>query len=163
VGEGFSAGTLGTLQLLFRCRDITRSLPKLSPRLGEILRTNSEALLGGVSRNLKSDYSKGVAITSIFQPDGVTAVEPVRFPKGSSLLRYISAPLIGSGGGILVRVLRLIYNILRHPVDFLHTHVLPGWAQRTTILLVMQTEDNHYTCVWRYLFTLPQKAGHLHG
>jgi cholesterol oxidase len=23
------------------------------------------------------------------------------------------------------------------------THVLPGWASRTTILLVMQTEDNH--------------------
>ncbi len=32
--------------------------------------------------------------------------------------------------------------ILRHPVDFLRTHLLPGWARRTTILLVMQTEDN---------------------
>jgi cholesterol oxidase len=155
----FSAGTLGTLGLLFRCRDITSSLPKLSPRLGEILRTNSEALLGGVSRNLKSDYSKGVAITSIFQPDGITAVEPVRYPKGSSLLRYIAAPLIGSGGSIFTRVLRLIYTILRHPVDFLHTHVLPGWAQRTTILLVMQTEDNHLCMrLGRHLFTLFRKG-----
>src|SRR6185369_2632178 len=41
-----SAGTLGTLRLLFRCRDITRSLPGLSRRLGDIVRTNSEALLG---------------------------------------------------------------------------------------------------------------------
>jgi hypothetical protein len=29
-------------------------------------------------------------------------------------------------------------------IDFLKTHVFPGWAQRTTILLVMQTEDNHF-------------------
>ena len=154
----FSAGTLGTLQLLFRCRDITVSLPRVSPRLGENVRTNSEALLGAVSRSLKSDYSKGVAITSIFQPDRVTAVEPVRFPKGSSLLRYISAPLIEPGGSISRRVLRFIYNILRHPVDFLRTHALPGWAQRTTILLVMQTEDNRIRMrLGRHLFTLFRK------
>ncbi len=42
----FSAGTLGTLRLLFRCRDVTRSLPKISSRLGDLVRTNSEALLG---------------------------------------------------------------------------------------------------------------------
>jgi len=154
----FSAGTLGTLQLLFRCRDITGSLPMLSPSLGENVRTNSEALLGAVSRVPESDYSKGIAITSIFQPDGVTAVEPVRFPKGSSLLRYLSAPLIESGGSISRRILRSIAEILRHPVDFLRSHVLPGWAQHTTILLVMQTEDNHLRMrLGRHLFTLFRK------
>ena len=153
-----SAGTLGTLQLLFRCRDITGSLPKLSPSLGENVRTNSEALLGAVSRNPASDYSKGIAITSIFQPDNVTAVEPVRFPKGSSLLRYLSAPLIESGGNISKRILFSIAEILRHPVDFLRSHVLPGWAQHTTILLVMQTEDNHmHMRLGRHLFTLFRK------
>jgi len=153
-----SAGTLGTLQLLFRCRDITGSLPKLSPSLGENVRTNSEALLGAVSRNPASDYSKGIAITSIFQPDNVTAVEPVRFPKGSSLLRYLSAPLIESGGNISKRILFSIAEILRHPMDFLRSHVLPGWAQHTTILLVMQTEDNHmHMRLGRHLFTLFRK------
>ena len=33
-----SAGTLGTLRLLFRCREITRSLPLLSQRLGDGMR-----------------------------------------------------------------------------------------------------------------------------
>jgi cholesterol oxidase len=32
--------------------------------------------------------------------------------------------------------------MLRHPLDLFRTHVAPGWAERTTILLVMQTEDN---------------------
>ena len=151
----FSAGTLGTLQLLFRCRDITHSLPDLSPRLGDNVRTNSEALLGAVSRSPKVDYSKGIAITSIFQPDTVTAIEPVRYPRGSDLMRYLSGPLVGSSGNILRRLLRTTSEILRHPVDFLRTYVLPGWAQRTTILLVMQTEDNHIRMrLGRHLFTL---------
>ncbi|HEU4565782.1 MAG TPA: FAD-dependent oxidoreductase, partial [Gemmatimonadaceae bacterium] len=45
-----AAGALGTLRLLLRCRDETRSLPALSRRLGDEVRTNSEALLGVVSR-----------------------------------------------------------------------------------------------------------------
>jgi cholesterol oxidase len=32
--------------------------------------------------------------------------------------------------------------MLKRPADFLRTHVLPGWAIRSTIMLVMQTEDN---------------------
>jgi len=154
----FSAGTLGTLQLLFRCRDITHSLPDLSPCLGDNVRTNSEALLGAVSRSSKVDYSKGIAITSIFQPDTVTAMEPVRYPKGSSLMRYLSGPLVGSGGNLLRRFIRTTSEILRHPVDFLRSHVLPGWAQHTTILLVMQTEDNHIRMrLGRHPFTLFRK------
>jgi cholesterol oxidase len=44
--------------------------------------------------------------------------------------------------------------IFLHPIDFLRTHVLPGWAQRTTILLVMQTEDNRIKMrLGRHFFT----------
>ncbi len=46
-----SAGVLGTMRLLFRCRDITHSLPDISPRLGTHVRTNSEALLGVTARH----------------------------------------------------------------------------------------------------------------
>ena len=46
----FSAGALGTLRLLFRCRDVTQSLPKISQQLGNMVRTNSEALLGSTAR-----------------------------------------------------------------------------------------------------------------
>jgi len=137
-----AAGALGTLRLLFRCRDMTRSLPNLSPRLGDYVRSNSETLLGASARNLAVDYSQGIAITSIYHPDPVTAVEPVRFPAGSSLLRYLAAPLISSGEKIPLRLLKSLAFFVRHPIDTLRMYLLPGWARRTTILLAMQTEDN---------------------
>jgi cholesterol oxidase len=138
----FSAGALGTLRLLFRCRDVTGSLTDISPRLGEMVRTNSESLLGATSRDWETDYSKGIAITSIFQPDGVTAVEPVRYSKGSSLIKFLAGPLVESGGSGWQRFWRTAIKVITHPMEFIRTHILPGWAERTTILLVMQTEDN---------------------
>lgn len=150
-----SAGTLGTLSLLFRCRDETGSLPDISPRLGDLVRTNSEALLGASSRNRKIDYSKGISITSIFHGDAVTAIEPVRYSAGSSLMRFLAGPLVESGGSIPRRFYRTMKKIFTRPVDFLFTHILPGWAQRTTILLVMQTEDNFIRMrLGRSLYTL---------
>ncbi|MBI3362131.1 MAG: GMC family oxidoreductase [Chloroflexi bacterium] len=150
-----SAGVLGTLGLLLRCRDVTRSLPTISLRLGEMVRTNSEALLGSVSRDGEIDYSEGVAITSVFRADQVTQIEPVRYPSGSSLMRFLAAPLIESGENLLVRLLTFVGLILRHPIDFLRTYVWPGWASRTTILLVMQTADNRMRLrLGRGLFTL---------
>jgi len=136
-----SAGALGTMRLLFRCRDVTGSLARISSRLGDLVRTNSEELLGGVARKADVDYSKGVAITSIFHADPVTTVEPVRYPAGSSAMRFMAGPLIESGG-VVARVVKSIAKVLTSPLEFARTHVLPGWAERTTILLVMQTEDN---------------------
>jgi len=154
-----SAGTLGTLKLLLRCRDITRSLPRLSPRLGEKVRTNSESLLGATSRDLKVDYSKGIAITSIIHADDVTTVEPVRYPAGSSLMRFLSSPMHGANIGVWVRLFKTLMRTLMHPGDFLLTHILPGWARRTTILLVMQTEDNYLQMKsGRSLYTLFMKG-----
>ncbi|MHB0949004.1 MAG: GMC oxidoreductase [Gemmatimonadaceae bacterium] len=136
-----AAGALGTLRLLFRCRDLTQSLPRISPRLGDAVRTNSEAILGAMARDDRVDYSKGVAITSIFHADDVTTVEPVRYPAGSGSMRFLSGPLI-SGRGPLSRVAKSVWEIVRRPRDFLLTHVLPGWAERTTVILVMQHVDN---------------------
>ncbi len=153
-----SAGTLGTLSLLFRCRDATRSLPAISPRLGELVRTNSEALIGSTSRDDAIDYSQGAAITSIFRPDAVTAIEPVRYPAGSDFMRFLAGPVIESGG-LLARAFSAAWQILTHPIDFLRVQVLPGWARRTTILLVMQTEDNHIRVrLGRDAFTLFRRS-----
>jgi cholesterol oxidase len=137
-----SAGTLGTLRLLFRCRDVTGSLSKLSTRLGEIVRTNSESLLGVTNRTRRTDYSKGIAITSFFRADEVTSIEPVRYPAGSDLMRLLSGPLLDSGS-LLARLGQSLWEGVTHLDDFLKTHILPGWAQRSIILLVMQTEDNY--------------------
>ncbi|KAF0107828.1 MAG: GMC oxidoreductase family protein [Anaerolineaceae bacterium] len=137
-----SAGTLGTLGLLFRCRDVTRSLPRLSPRLGDRARTNSENILGSTARGRDVDYSKGVAITSIASLDEVTRVEPVRYSDGASFIRVLTAPLIEGGGSIPVRMAKTLWEILRHPWDFLYSKFFSRWARYTTILLVMQTEEN---------------------
>ncbi|MGA9836427.1 MAG: GMC family oxidoreductase [Gemmatimonadaceae bacterium] len=136
-----AAGALGTLRLLFRCRDVTRSLPAISPRLGDAVRTNSESILGSVSRPRNVDYSKGVAITSIINVDAVTTVEPVRYPAGSSLMRFLSGPLT-DGRTFTRRAFRSLAQIFTHPMDFMRTHLIPGWAERATVLLVMQTVDN---------------------
>ncbi|MBN2549607.1 MAG: GMC family oxidoreductase [Anaerolineales bacterium] len=155
----FSAGAVGTLNLLFRCREMTRSLPRISPRLGTLVRTNSEALLGASAKNWNVDYSKGISITSIFMADEVTAVEPVRYNTGSSLIRFLVGPLVEPGGNLLTRLGRIATNLLLRPEAFIRTHILPGWAQRTTILLVMQTEDNRIKMrLGRGLFTLGRKA-----
>lgn len=153
----FSAGALGTLRLLFRCKEGTRSLPNISECLGTRVRTNSESLLGAVNRDTHTDYSQGIAITSIFNADDVTSIEPVRYPAGSSLMRYLAGPMM-NGGSLAKRIGKSILEIVTHPVDFAKTHALPGWAKRTTILLVMQHEDNYIRVKrGRSLFTFFQK------
>ena len=119
------------------------------------MRTNSESLLGSSARSLKTDYSKGIAITSIFNPDAITSIEPVRYPDGSSLIRFLSGPLVERDLSIPMRFLSTLGQVVSRPVDFLKTHVLPGWAHRSTIFLVMQTEDNRiHMNFGRSLFTL---------
>ncbi len=154
----FSAGALGTLRLLFRCREVTQSLPHISQQLGNMVRTNSEALLGSTAREVKTNYSEGIAITSIFHADEVTTVEPVRYPAGSSLMRFLSGPLVESGGHVITRFFKTVAQIFTRPRDFAKTHLLAGWAQRTTIILVMQTEDNRIRLrLGRSIFTAWRK------
>jgi len=136
-----SAGAMGTLKLLFRCREVTRSLPRLSAKLGEMARTNSEEFVGAIARRHDVDYSKGLAISSVFSADDSTAIQPVRYPKGSGFIRLLTAPLIDSQSKPFLRILKIITQILRHPIDFINAQFLPRWASRTTILLIMQKED----------------------
>lgn len=137
-----AAGTIGTLRLLFRCRDLTHSLSHLSQRLGERVRTNGESLLGVMSQRRQDDFSTGVAITSVFRPDEVTSVEPVRYPAGSSLMRLLAWPLVPEGPAPL-RIVRSLGSFLRHPLQYARVYAAPGWARHTTILLVMRSIDVH--------------------
>ena len=137
-----SAGVLGTMKLLLRCRDVTGSLSGISPRLGEMVRTNSEALVGAINRTRNVDYSKGISISSIFRGDEVTSIEPVRHPDGSGLMVLLVGPLTESADRVWRRIANLVCDALRHPLDFVRSRNPFGWAYRTTIFLVMQTVDN---------------------
>jgi cholesterol oxidase len=137
-----SGGVMGTINLLLRMRDKTSSLPNLSPRLGDMVRTNSEALLGAVARKSDINYSEGVAISSIYNYDSITRLEPTRYPDGSSLMRFLAAPLIDTDVSVPVRILRFLGWAITHPLDFAKAFFLPGWAHNVTILIMMQHADN---------------------
>lgn len=137
-----SGGVTGTVDLLLKCRDETRSLPFLSRRLGFNVRTNSEALMGVTAREMDKDYSQGVAISSSVWVDHETSVEPVRYPAGSSFMRNLILPLIPFEGGSGQRLLQVVKRAISHPKDFLEVKILPRWAERDTILLIMQTAEN---------------------
>ncbi|HEX9888924.1 MAG TPA: GMC family oxidoreductase [Nitriliruptorales bacterium] len=135
-----AASALGTQRLLHRLKAEGR-LPALSDKLGELSRTNSEAILGAQARNARIDYSSGIAITSSIHPDANTHVEPVRYGKGSNAMGLL-ATLMVDGGGKLPRFVKFLLQILLHPIVFLRSLSARRWSQRTIILLVMQSLDN---------------------
>jgi cholesterol oxidase len=139
----FAAGTLGTQKLLHRMKD-EGILPRLSDRLGELTRTNSEAILGARSRDKHADYSEGVAITSSFHPDANTHVEPVRYGKGSNSMGLLQT-ILTDGGEDAPRWRKALREIVTHPRDLPKLFWLKGWAQQTIIVLVMQSHDNSLT------------------
>ncbi|HVA61236.1 MAG TPA: GMC family oxidoreductase [Mycobacteriales bacterium] len=139
----FAAGALGTQRLLHALRD-EGVLPNLSTRLGELTRTNSEALLGAMARTRDIDYSHGVAITSSFHPDPSTHIEPVRYGPGSNAMGLLATVLTDGGPGG-PRWWKWLQAVARHPRDFLRSLIPRGWSQRTIIALVMQSLDNSLT------------------
>ena len=136
----FSASSLGTTRLLFELKERGR-LPHVSAQLGQLVRTNSEAVLGASARTAETDYSYGVAITSSIHPEPQTHIEPVRYSKGSNLMGLLGT-LLTDGGGSIPRPVRFLGNITRHPIQFLRTLWVHRWAERTVILLVMQSYNN---------------------
>ena len=154
-----SAHVLGTLKLLFNARDVTQSLPKISQCLGEEVRTNSETIPGSTSRNGDKDFSKGSAITSIFEVDDVTRVEVVRYPEKSGFIRLLAIPMIDGGGNIFKKIGKLFWESIRRPRDFFYATFMRSWAERTTILLIMQTTNSMMRIrPGRGLFTLFQRG-----
>jgi len=140
-GVVVSGGSFGTVDLLMRCKE-RGSLSRISNRIGDFLRTNSEALLAVRSRRDDVDFSKGIAITSGAFLDDKTHIEICRYPEGSDSMSLLTTVLTGDGPG-MPRWLRWIGNVLRHPIDFLRMSNPVGWAKRTAILLVMQPVDSY--------------------
>ncbi len=140
-----AAGTWGTQQLLHRMRD-EGVLPRLSPRLGELTRSNSEAIVGASRATVDPlrDFSRGVTITSSFHPDEHTHIEPVRYGRGSNAMALLQT-LATDGASDTPRWRQFLRFIAQHPVKMLELLKVRRWSERTVILLVMQTLDNSLT------------------
>ncbi|MEU5691261.1 GMC family oxidoreductase [Actinosynnema sp. NPDC020468] len=158
-----AAGTWGTQQLLHRMK-ADGVLPALSPRLGELTRTNSESIIGAgrFSVDESRNFSRGVAITSSFHPDEQTHIEPVRYGKGSNAMGLLQT-LATDGAKSTPRLLQFLVQAVRHPVRLARLLSVHRWSERTVILLVMQSLDNSITTFSRRgLFGrgLGSKQGH---
>ncbi len=140
-GVVVAAGPLGTNKLLQRCR-LGGSLPRVSARLGELVRTNSESILAvTVPEDYPEDLTRRVAITSSIYPDPHTHIETVTYGEAGDAISTLYTLLVGDGTRV-TRPLKLLGQILRHPLKFVRALWPRGWSRRTIIVLVMQTLDN---------------------
>lgn len=139
-GVVVAGGALGTNRLLLSSK-VTGALPRLSDRLGELVRTNSESIL---AITLPDDASKpwfDVAISASIHPDEDTHIEFCTYGRHGDFMALLLAPLTGKGTR-LTRPLQLLRAIARHPWRALKGLWPVGWSRRSLVLLVMQTSDN---------------------
>lgn len=136
-----AGGVLGTVDLLLRMRE-AGALPRLSPRLGELVRTNNESLLGVSAGEADGrDFSKGLAITSILHTDEHSHVEPCRYPEDSGFIKLISLPY-AEGPTVVRRLARVLGAVLRSPRVLSRAYLRRGFGRRSVVLLYMQTLDS---------------------
>jgi cholesterol oxidase len=139
-GVVFAAGPLGTNKLLAACR-LHGSLPRLSDRIGKLVRTNSEAILAVTLPPGAPDIQRRVAITGSIYPDPDTHIETVVYGDAADSMSSLYTVLVGDGTRV-TRPLKLLRAAARHPLTFLKLIDPRGWSRRTIIVLVMQTLDN---------------------
>jgi cholesterol oxidase len=142
-----AAGTWGTQQLLHRMK-ADGVLPRLSDRLGLLSRTNSESI-GSVTakwRHRKDyDFTQGATLTSSFQPDEHTLIEPFRYGRRLNMVGLMMT-LATRGGGGRRRALRWLATAARHPGRLLSLYGgINQWSQRSITTVTMQDLDNSLT------------------
>ncbi len=133
-----AGGVLGTIDLLLKMKDDPKGLPELSPRIGEMVRTNSESLIAVITDRRDVDLSKGVAIGSILHTDEHSHVEPVRYGAGSGFFRLLLAPH-APGDGVFERLGRAAATMVRSPLRMLRAFAVPDLAKFSQILLYMRS------------------------
>ena len=138
----FSGGVLGTVKLLLDLKKTT--LPNLSERVGEMVRTNNESLIGIVSENRNNDMTEGVAIGSVLHTDENSHLEPVRYGKGSGFWKIMMLPL-ATGSNIFVRLAKSLKELILHPITYSKIIFGSKFSQRSTVLLFMQTLNSTLT------------------
>ena len=141
----FAASALGTMDLLFHLKQ-RGSLPGVSERLGDRVRTNAESLIGVRVPHSREDLSKGLAIGSGIYLDEHTHIEATRYPAGSDSLGLLATPLAGGRPGwhrILTWLGVLVRSLIRHPFHTVRCLHPFGFARESLILLCMQSTEGH--------------------
>ena len=137
-GVVVAAGALGTNQLLRRCVE-RGMLSRLSPRLGENVRTNSETLSAVTSLNRDADFGHTVAIGASLHPDAHTHATTNTYGTAGNLMRFafLPSPAEGRGG----RFAALLRHLITHPVETRRALRGRDWSRRSVIFTVMQDTE----------------------
>ncbi len=152
----FAAAALGTQKLLHKLKD-NGTLPALSPRLGELTRSNSEEILGAVAKKRGTDFAQGIAITSSIHPEPNTHLEVCHYGKGQNAMFMQTVPMVDGGA---FRFVRFLLAIALHPVVFLRSLNARRASERSVLLLFMQSLDNSLTSYrWRGRLLTRQGTG----
>lgn len=136
----FAGGVLGTIPLLLAMQEDREGLPALSPRLGDGVRTNNEALIGVIAPE-EDDFSQGVAITSILHTDEHSHIEPVRYGHGSGFFRLLALPH-APGHSIAARLAGAARGLVRHPARWTRALGVRDFARKSQVLLYMRTLES---------------------
>lgn len=138
-GVVVAAGPVGTNRLLASCRHLG-SLPALSDRLGMDVRTNAESIGAITLRDRNARIDEGVSISgSLWAADDIH-FETVTYGGAADSMGLLFLPLSGDGTRV-TRPLKLLLQILRHPIDFLRTTNPRGWSTRSMAIGAMWNRD----------------------
>ena len=135
-GVVIAAGALGTNRLLRRCKD-GGSLPRVSDRLGDLVRTNSETITA-VTAPIGEDLRSDIAITASVHPDEHTHFTNNTYGNGGDAMALLCGPLTGANG----RPRQLLRAVARDPARWLSPLRLRGWSRRTILFTVMQSLES---------------------
>jgi cholesterol oxidase len=137
----FAGGVMGTVPLLLSMRDEPDGLPKLSPRLGDFVRTNNEALVGIVVPDSPHDFTKGVAIGSILHTDEDSHFEPIHYGRGSGFFRLLAMPHTAAPTR-RARLVKIVKTLAKHPRRWAKALFAPGMSTKALTVVFMQTLDS---------------------
>lgn len=137
----FAAGVLGTVPLLLRLRADPAALPALSPRVGDMVRTNNEALIGLIAPDYPEDLTEGVTISSILHTDEHSHLEPVHFGRGSDMWRALSLPH-APGESLGVRLGKALAGYGKDPRTWLQVFTRRDISRNLMTLLYMRSLDS---------------------
>ena len=139
----FSGGVMGTVKLLLKCKH-KGYLSKLSDRLGDFVRTNSESILGVRSRSESKakDFNQGIAISAGFKPNDTTHIETCRYGKGQNSMSILTTHIF-SKSSKMPAVFLWLGNIISNPIAFFKDSIPYKWSSQTVILLIMQPISNY--------------------
>jgi cholesterol oxidase len=141
-GVVFAGGAVGTNALMANCKH-SGSLPRISDRLGQLVRTNSETVLAVRLPEDRKTWND-VAASSRVIVDGDTQLELLTYGRNADFMSLFFTVLAGDGTHP-IRLLKWLARVARHPVQWLTTLWPVGWSRRTMMMLVMQARDNAVT------------------